>query len=219
MSASTRTTYTSVAGTVAVDSLTKQILTIQNRLLALPQFGGEIEPMTATQGSYRPKTSYSGSTHTGCAVLDLTAYNWRNRLIVGDLLGADYMHRLKTEGDWPEHGHQMTRGMGCAADSLKAQIVEVRNGGDGLSGNRPDRDAHLRSGLWPLAVYQGRTGYVYAVKATRLYDGPASSRQVVVEVGKGERVNAIMEVRNRYGNLWFVTDQGLWGASGKWVKP
>lgn len=218
MSASTRTTYTSPAGTVAVDSLTKQILVTQNRLVRLPKFGGEEENITCTQGCFRPRTSYSGTTHTGCAVCDLTAYNWKNRLIVADLLGADYMHRLSSEGNWPEHGHQMTRGMGCAADSLKWQLAEVRAGRNGLANRGPDRDAHLRSGLWTLAIYQGRTGIIEASQATRVYDGPASSRTVVAEVVKGYRTNAIMEVRNRFGNVWFVTDRGNWGVSSKWVK-
>lgn len=218
MSATTRTTYTSVAGTVAVDALTKQILTTANRLLALPTFGGEVEPMTALQGSYRPRTPYSGTTHTGCAAVDLTAYNWVNRLTVLDLLGADYMHRLKSEGDWAEHGHNMTRGLGCAAAALKWQLDQVRKGFSGLASGSKDRDAGLRSGLWTLAVYQGRTGRLTATRRTHLMDGPAASRQRVRTVNAGETVTALMEVRNRHGNLWFVTSEGLWGASTKWGK-
>lgn len=218
MSASTRTYYTSPAGTIAVDALTKQILTVRNRLLALPKFGGEIEPATATQGSYRPRTSYSGTTHTGCAAVDTTAYNWKNRLILSDLLGTTVCHRLRSEGNWPEHNHEMTRGLGCASASLKGQLAELERGGDGLSGSRPDRDRKLRSLLWPLAIYQGRTGFLVATKTTHLYDGPAGSRKVVHDAPKGTRVNAIMEVRNHHDNVWFVTDQGLWGYAGKWTK-
>ena len=218
MGATDRTFYRSVAGSIAVDALTKQILTVGNTLLALPRFGGEIEPMTGLQGSFRPRTPYSGTTHTGCAAVDLSPYNWRNRLIVLDLLGADYMHRLKSEGDWPEHGHTMTRGLGCAAESLKWQLDQVRHGYSGLASGSKDRDAALRSGLWTLAVYQGRTGRLKASRGTHLMDGPSSTRTRVQAVKAGEMVTAIMEVRNRAGNLWFVTDQGLWGASAKWVK-
>lgn len=217
MSASTKTTYTSPAGTIQVDSLTKQILTVQNRLLRLDKFGGEEENMTATQGSYRPWTSYSGPTHRGCAAVDLTAYNWKNRVILADLLGATACHRTRSQGDWPEHIHWMTRGMGCADPYLKAQIVEVQNGGDGLKGSRPDPDARYRSGLWPLAVYQGRTGKIHALKNTHLYDGPAGSRKELREAPKGTVVTSIMEVRNNHDNIWFVTDKGEWGYSGKWA--
>lgn len=218
MTASDRTTYRSPAGTIAVDALTKQILTVANRLLALPRFGGEMENVTATQGSYRPRTRYSGTTHTGCAAVDVTAYNWRNRFHVFDLLGIVPTHRLPSEGDWPEHMHLMTNGMGCAAASLKGQIAEIKNGGDGLKGDRPDRDADRRSGLWPLAVYQGRTGKLKSVKTTHLYHGPAASTGVVKDAPKGTGVTALMEVRNRFGNLWFVTSDGWWGVSSKWSK-
>lgn len=217
MSASSKTYYKSAAGSVAVDSLTKQVLTVANQLLALPQFGGEKEPMTATQGSFRPYTSYSGSTHTGCAAVDLSAYNWQNRLQVLDLLGLIYCHRLVSEGDWPEHGHVMTNGMGCAAASLKAQIAELRAGGDGLSGNRPDRDRELRSLLWPLAVYNGRTGKLKALQKTNLRTGPSYERDIIRAAPTDTVVNAIMEV-NVDGDRWFVTDKGEWGFSGKWAK-
>lgn len=217
MSASTRTTYKSSAGTIAVDSLMKQVLTVANQLLRLPKFGGEIENMTATQGSFRPSTPYSGTTHTGCAAVDLTAYNWRNRLVVLDLLGAIAGHRLPSEGNWPEHLHVMLNGMGCSAASLKGQIKEVMAGGDGLVGSRPDRDKALRSGLWPLAVYNGRTGKLKAVKKTNLRTGPSYDRKVIRSAIVGTQVNAIMEV-NVDGKRWFVTDQGEWGYSGKWAK-
>lgn len=218
MSASTRTTYTSTAGSVAVDSLTKQILLVLTRILALPQFGNEAEePPTATQGSYRPKTTYSGTTHTGCAAVDLTAYNWQQRLIWLDLLGVDAFHRLKIDGDWPEHLHCATRGMGCAANSLKGQNAAVMRGRNGLANNGVDRDASKRSKLWPLAVYEGRTGKVQAKQGTNLRDGPAYSRAIVRPAPKGTQVNAIMEV-NVDGEKWFVTDQGQFGYAGKWSR-
>jgi hypothetical protein len=217
MSATTRTTYKSPSGSIAVDSLTKQVLTVVNQLLRLPQFGGETENMTGLQGSYRPYTKYSGTTHTGCAAVDLTAYNWRNRLILFDLCGIDAFHRLTSDGDWPEHMHLALRGMGCAASSLKGQNAEVKQGGDGLVGSKPDRDRHLRSLLWPLAVYNGRTGKLKSTTNTNLRTGPSYERDIIRPAMKGTVVNAIMEV-NFDGNRWFVTDLGEWGFSGKWSK-
>lgn len=218
MTASDRTTYRSPAGVVAVDALTKQILTVANRLLALPQFGGENENMTATQGSFRPYTSYSGPTHRGCGAVDLTAWNWRNRVTVLDLLGIVPFHRTRSQGNWPEHLHVVTNGLGCVDKYARGQIDEAKAGGDGLRGNKADPDKNRRSGLWPLAVFEGRTGKLTATKTTHLYDGPAGSRKVLADAPVGTTVTAIMEVRNRFGNLWFVTDQGEWGVSSKWVK-
>ena len=216
MNASDPVWYVSVAGRVKVDALHKQVLGVMNRLLALPQYGGEIEPMTGLQGSFRPVTPYSGTTHTGCAAIDLTAYNWRNRITVGDLCGVDGCHRTTAQGDWIEHVHQMLRGMGCAAKSLKGQIAEIRAGGDGLSGNRPDPDKNLRSGLWPLAVFQGHTGRTVALRGTTLHDGPASKRPILRTAPKGTVVTSLMEVNVR-GRYWFVTDKGEWGYSPRWT--
>lgn len=218
MSASSRTTYRSAAGAVAVDKLTAQVLDVANRLLSLDKYGAELEPMTATQGSWRPKTSYSGSTHTGCGAIDLTAYNWTNRVKVLDLLGIVACHRTPSQGDWPPHVHALTNGMGCLAASAQTQIREIMAGGDGLVGSKPDPDAGRRSGLWPLAIYRGRTGRLKATSVTHLYDGPSSTRRVLADVPVGTVVAAIMEVRNSHGNVWFVTGQGEWGYAGKWVK-
>lgn len=216
MNASDPVWYSSVAGRIRVDALSKQILGVANRLLSLPQFGGEVEPMTGLQGSWRPRTQYSGTTHTACSVEDLTAYNWRNRVIVLDLLGKVAFHRTPSQGDWPEHLHDITNGMGCVPSSAKGQITAAKAGKDGLVGNRPDPDKNLRSGLWPLAVFQGHTGRTVAVRGTTLHDGPASKRKVLRTVPKGTVVTSLMEVNVR-GRYWFVTDKGEWGYSPRWT--
>lgn len=218
MKPSDRTTYRSPAGAVTVDALTKQVLVVVNRLVALPKWGGETENMTATQGSFRPWTSYSGPTHRGCGAVDLTEWNWRNRFHWFDLLGVVPMHRTRSQGPWPNHMHVVTDGLGCVDPYAKGQIVETKAGRDGLKGSRPDPDAGRRSGLWPLAVFGGRTGRLTATRTTHLYDGPAGSRKVVADAPKGTQVTAIMEVRNGHGNKWFVTDQGLFGYSAKWTR-
>lgn len=217
MSACTVVGYTSPAGTVQVSALTKQIFTVTNRLLRLDKYGGEEENMTCTQGGWRPWTSYSGPTHRQDAE-DLTPWNWRNRFYWLDLLGHVPFHRTPDQGGWVEHIHTLCNGLSCVDPYAKGQIAECKNGGDGLKGSKPDPDAKLRSGLWPLAIYQGRTGILTAMQATQVYDGPASTRRVVATVPKGTKTNAIMEVRNRFGNVWFVTDKGNWGLASKWTK-
>jgi hypothetical protein len=199
-----------------LDQLTWQILSTADKLLALPKFGGEREPATIMQGSFRPRTKYSASTHMGGAVVDLSAFNWRNRVAVLDLLGLVLFHRTRAQGDWPEHTHGIVNGMGNADPSAQAQVTAAKAGKNGLVGNGVDPDKGLRSGLWPLAVYGGRTGILTATTNTRLYDGPASTRKPLCTIPKGTPVTALMEVRNSAGNKWFVTDQGCWGYSQKW---
>lgn len=212
------TSYTSPAGSVKIDHLTKQILVVMNKLLALPAWGGEIENATCMQGSCRPYTSYSGATHTKCGVEDLSPYNWRNRFYWLDLLGQVPFHRTPSQGNWAEHVHSVTNGLGCVHYTAQGQIASAKDGRDGLRGNHVDPDKDRRSGLWPLAIFQGRIGKLEADVATRLFDGPASTRQVIEIAPIGYQVNALMEVRNRFGKVWFVTDRGLWGYAPKWSK-
>lgn len=207
--------YSSPSGRIRVDALTKQILTVANQLLALPQYGAEMEPMTGLQGSWRPRTPYSGTTHTGCSVEDVTAYNWRNRVIVLDLLGKVAFHRTPAQGDWVAHIHQVTNGMGCVPASAAGQIVAAKKGRDGLRGNRADPDKGLRSGLWPLAVFQGHTGRTVALRGTTLHDGPSSKRKILRTTPAGTVVTSLMEVNVR-GRYWFVTTNGEWGYSPRW---
>lgn len=217
MSACTRTTYVSKSGAIPVDALTKQILTVANQLLALPKYGGEPEPMTGLQGSWRPKTSYSGTTHTAGGVVDVTAYNWRNRITVLDLLGSVGFHRTRAQGNWAPHIHTVTNGLACVAASAKGQIVECKAGGDGLIGNRPDPDKDLRSGLWPLAVYKGETGRRKTRVAASAFALPSIRSDKVRVVPTGGRVNVLMQV-NVNGHYWSVTDQGDFMASGNLIR-
>ncbi len=222
MSASTPTTYTSGAGTVQVDSLTKQILVVKNQLLALPKFGGEDGDLWITQGCWRPWTEYSGPTHRGCAACDETAHNWENRFHLSDLLGQCPFHRTPAQGGWKEHIHTLTCGMGCIDKYAAGQIVSAKTGHNGLKGNGPDPDKNRRSGLWPLAVYQGRTGKLTSLQHTHLYDKPMYTKDSnghpiwETDCPKGTVVKALMEV-NVNGDRWFVTDKGEWGFSGKWA--
>lgn len=203
-------------GNHQLDHLTLQIVRAADKLLALPTFGGEREPMTIMQGSFRPKSTYSALTHAGTGVIDVTPFNWKNRVIVFDLLGAVAFHRVKAQGFDP-HIHVVVDGLGTVHPSAQAQIAECKNGGDGLLGSQPDPDKALRSGLWPLAVYNGRRGVLTASVNTGLYDGPESSRKRMCSVQAGTKVTALMEVRNAAGNKWFVTDCGGWGYAGKWA--
>lgn len=199
------------------DRLTLQIIHTGDRLLGLPKFGDEEEPVTWTQGSFRPYTSYSGPTHRGCGAGDATDYNWMNRVIIWDLLGMVAFHRSPNQGNWPYHVHCVVNGFGCVDPYAKGQILSAKSGHNGLKGNGPDPDKHLRSGLWPLAVFGGRTGPIHAERATTLYDGPSSKRVKLRAVPLGTKVNAIMEVRNLNDNIWFVTEEGEWGHSAKWA--
>lgn len=199
------------------DLLTLQVIHTADTLLALPKYGAEVEPATWTQGSFRPWTNYSGPTHRRCGAGDATAWNWRNRVIVFDLLGMVGFHRTPKQGPWPEHVHLVLNGFSCVDPYAQDQIKSAMNGRDGLKGNRKDPDRNLRSRLWPTPVFEGRIGLLSPNTVTHLYDGPSSTRKKLRVASTSTAVVAIMEVVNQSGHTWFVTDKGEWGYSPKWV--
>lgn len=199
-----------------LDQLTLQIIRTADKLLALPMYGGEREPMTLMQGSFRPYSTYSGPTHRGGGTVDISAFNWTNRVTVLDLLGAVAFHRTPAQGFDP-HIHFVVDGLGTVDPYAQGQITNgAKVGHNGLKGNGTDPDKALRSGLWPLAVYAGRTGVLTATENTTLRAGPSSKSKARCSVQAGTQVTALMEVRNGAGNKWFVTDCGGWGYSPKW---
>jgi hypothetical protein len=188
---------------------------VANRLLSLKKYGGETPPMNGLQGCWRPWTSWSGPTHRGCGTVDVSAWNWENRVVVLDMLGMVPFHRTPDQGFSP-HIHMVLNGMGCVDPYAQGQIVSCKNGRDGLKANGRDPDILLRSHLWPLAVYQGRTGMLRASRNTNLRALPTYNSNIVKVCPITTRVNAIMEV-NVGGDHWFVTDTGGWGFAGKWA--
>ena len=139
------------------------------------------------------------------------------------MLGMVPFHRTRIQGNWTPHIHTVLNGMGCVDPYARGQIVECKNGGDGLKGGLPDPDIHLRSGLWPLARYQGRTGKLRALAGTHMRSLPTYNSDNLGTKVIGQTVNALMEVRvpaeyigGKADQIWFVTDQGEWGISSKW---
>lgn len=60
---------------------------------------------TMLQGGFRPKTSYSGTTHTKGGVGDLTPDDADNKIRVFSSLGCYPYHRAYWPGVWEEHVH------------------------------------------------------------------------------------------------------------------
>jgi hypothetical protein len=108
--------------------------------------------ITPSQGSYRPRTSYSGSTHMGSSAVDLSirAYSTAQRKLVVKWMkraGFAVWYR-KPCSSWSAHVHGILIGGGkdgtatvggCQLSSGAAsQVRSFDAGRDGLSGNRVD---------------------------------------------------------------------------------
>ena len=142
---------------VETDTRTADQLTEAARIV-----GPDIQ-LTPTQGSWRPTSKYSASTHSGAGAVDLSVIGLdraqEERLIIAlNAVGIVAWIREAIAGLWPRHCHLLSIPAGWQAPSLTKwlergelhptawdQITAARNGRDGLASNGPDPHAHLRT--------------------------------------------------------------------------
>jgi hypothetical protein len=91
-----------------------------------------------TQGSYRPRTSYSGSTHMGGGVFDSNAagMGWASAVAALRKVGFAAWHRTPSQGPWGHHIHAVEAGNTRAHPTAQRQVLDYLRGGDGLAGYR-----------------------------------------------------------------------------------
>ena len=120
-------------------------------------YGGSFSP---TQGSFRPRTSYSGGTHMGAGAIDIRETSGS---AVASLrrVGAAAWDRTG-KGDWMPHIHSIFPVSGLSSSAAN-QMASYRRGGDGLGGsdNGPSVDiigglADLGSKVWDLFSKAGQ---------------------------------------------------------------
>lgn len=96
-------------------------------------------PLTITQGCYNPGgVKQSAGTHDGGGVVDLAPWDWENKVRVLRNLGWAAWHRTPAEGPWPEHIHAVMVDQGALSASAAEQVVQYRNGQNGLANHGPD---------------------------------------------------------------------------------
>jgi len=66
--------------------------------------------LTVVQGKNPGGVSASAGTHDGIGVVDLSPFDWRNKVAVGRKHGLDIWHRMPSEGPWAEHCHGVIHG-------------------------------------------------------------------------------------------------------------
>jgi hypothetical protein len=88
-----------------------------------------------TQGSYEKASSYSGTTHTGGGVLDVSRGNLTLYQKVMRAVGFAAWDRTG-KGNWLPHVHAVEIGNTRAAASAQGQVRDYMRGGDGLAGFR-----------------------------------------------------------------------------------
>src|SRR4051812_21208674 len=108
-------------------------------------------PLTVVQGSYHTTTKASAGTHDKGGVVDLTPFDHERKVQVLRSIGFAAWHRLPSEGPWKEHVHAVLVDHGNLSAAAKAQVVDYRNGRNGLANNKMDRTT--RPHPIPVFVY------------------------------------------------------------------
>ncbi len=109
-----------------------------------------------TQGSYRPRTSYSGGTHMGGGALDVNGpRGWATA--VRALRGAGFAawHRTPAQGPWGHHIHALAIGDRELSPSAAGQVRSFQSGGTGLRGLANGGIVKARPGGTPVVVGEG----------------------------------------------------------------
>jgi GH25 family lysozyme M1 (1,4-beta-N-acetylmuramidase) len=108
-------------------------------------------PLTIVQGSYNTTNDASAGTHDKGGVVDLKPEDHEHKVQVLRSIGFAAWHRLPSEGPWKEHIHAVLIDHGNLSAAAKAQVVDYRNGRNGLANNKMDRTT--RPHPIPVFVY------------------------------------------------------------------
>lgn len=90
--------------------------------------------LNISQGSFRPYTSYSGSSHTGGGAADvwLPGISAETATRIGRDVGFACWWRRPWQGPWPDHIHAVLIGDNTASGSAKWQVEQYKLGFNGL---------------------------------------------------------------------------------------
>ncbi|MGN8741797.1 hypothetical protein ACTNC4_09485 [Collinsella sp. HCP3S3_B8] len=158
---------------------------------AMPEFRGWRDGwiIRPGQGSWQPRSPYSGSTHTGDGVVDLsirhhlTPPQRKAVLRACRQVGFAAWHRMPSRS-WVEHHHlvlmppdQTTNTEGLAASAM-VQVSHYRRGLDGLVGKDRDPDPWRPSPLLSWEQYQQRTDTHTTQTSTQEDDMPYTPNQL-----------------------------------------
>ena len=136
------------------------------------QVSGYVQP---SQGSYSTSDPDSGGTHAGGGAVDircsiLTDAQEAEVVLWGRRIGFAMWLRRESKS-WPRHIHGIAIGCPDLSDEARGQVVDYRNGRDGLLGNGPDDGPDVPFTTWeqysrdldPITVTEETTMFVFVV--------------------------------------------------------
>ena len=107
-----------------------------------------------TQGSYTAANPDSGSTHAGGGALDVRATGLssatRDRIVYRlRRIGFAAWLRTPAQGDWPYHIHAIAIGDREMSPAARQQVIDYRNGLNGLANKGPDDGPRVPWTVYP----------------------------------------------------------------------
>jgi GH25 family lysozyme M1 (1,4-beta-N-acetylmuramidase) len=105
--------------------------------------------LTLFQGSYNTTVKASGGTHDGGGVVDLAPADHEHKVKVLRAIGFAAWYRPKTV-DWDPHIHAVLVGHEKLSPEAQRQVVQYRNGTNGLKSRAPDATPRPN----PVPVFQ-----------------------------------------------------------------
>ena len=201
---------------VRMDTASSKMLYAAEKL-----YGGSFSP---TQGSFRPRTSYSGGTHMGAGAIDIR--NTGSAAVAAlRRVGAAAWDRTG-KGDWMPHIHSIFPVSGLSSSAAN-QMASYRRGGDGLGGsdNGPSVDvinglSNIGSKVWDLFTKAGQAVLDFASAPVEMFKDAISGGLDSISNVPGEGL--LTEVVKKVPNLvidgikdWFMGLVGIDGGSTK----
>jgi hypothetical protein len=127
-----------------VDEITHQALVAAEKKLGYE--------LTLAQGSYNQGgVKASGGTHDGGGVVDLAPFDHARKVRVLRDLGFAAWYRPAIAGLWGAHVHAVLIGNQKLSAAAQGQVIDYRNGRDGLAGDRVDPNPYRPS---PAVVFK-----------------------------------------------------------------
>lgn len=113
-----------------VDEITDQALVAVEKRLGYT--------LTILQGSYHKGVGASAGTHDGGGVVDLSPYDWENKVRALRAVGFAAWHRPTLPGVWSEHIHAVLIGNQKLSSAAQGQVIDYRNKRNGLANDGAD---------------------------------------------------------------------------------
>ena len=153
--------------------------------------------LTVHQGSYNAGgVSASAGTHDGGGAVDLSSYDWENKVTVGRRVGFAMWRRETIPGLWNEHIHGIDKGNQRLSAGARDQVAQYEAGTDGLRGRAPDTFPVHPSTVFDYAEWQRRQSLLLRLRRLVRRREAAIVRRKAAQAEVVETTSAIDKIRD-----------------------